>query len=352
MIFGISVIVIFGFWLKKLTKKYEDLTIGEILSMVIVHESETVFMFVTIFINLSEAILAASITPTGETPPNPLSRFLSHTLISSGAIAAGIALFRTVSGIFKPDMSAGQRVVKAVLALTLTIAALGIPYLNMRIIANGLHESLQLQLFVISINPFISTDTLIKTYIYYHLPATYDPWDGMSYVMCTTVSLTGVHLLMVLIEGLHVLDSSNVTRTKIVFGDRKKESVNKKEAKKENKEENDYEEKGEKRHNAKIETNIELCLKFLNYSGDKLNNIKNTALGKLTQIDNTRTRAQLASRLANIVTEIATIKSIGSADEKKKRKEKIEHNIIELFKGNPRETDGNKVGFGIDVKKN
>ena len=97
MIFGISVIVIFGFWLKKLTKKYEDLTIGEILSMVIVHESETVFMFVTIFINLSEAILAASITPTGETPPNPLSRFLSHTLISSGAIAAGIALFRTVS---------------------------------------------------------------------------------------------------------------------------------------------------------------------------------------------------------------------------------------------------------------
>lgn len=347
-------------WFWRLKKKYPKMPLGEILSMVFVKDSETIFIISCILINFSEAVMAASIHPVGETPPNPIARFLSHGLISFVAISAGVTLIRDMAKIFVKKIGATQIIARTLKVLLVTTAALGLPVVNMYLISNGLHESVPLSLFMASWNPFISDTELAKALIMYDLPPNYSFWDGLSYVMSTTVCLTGAHMLLVGIEGFNNMDSTNKVRYNKMFegipDEEEKEGEKDKDKGEKDKGDKDKGDKdimdAEKRLIEKVKDNLSFLLRRVGYSGEGLTQNRDTAAGKLDKMV-LQEQAKMAERLAILVNAAKTLDNQTDLkdDEKKKKKKEIEDKIRSLFGNSPKETDLDKRGFGITLKK-
>lgn len=357
---GLGTLAGVGVWLYFLKKKYPKMTIGEILSMIFVRENETVFIVATILINFAEALMAASIHPVGQTPPNPLARFLVHSIISFVAISAGITLIRDVAKIFVKGIGKAQVTARIIKVLLVLMAALGIPILNMYIIANGLKESIPVELFLASVNPFVSKAELAGAVLYYSLPPNYSFWGGLSYIMCATVSVTGVHMLLVLIEGFNNMDTTNQLRYDRMFegveGEKAKDGKDgKKEGEKGDKKGEKKEEPlmdGEERHISQIKDNLLFLLRRVNYTGSGLDNLKTTTAGKLDKMP-LADQAKMAERIAKLVNEGKTIdsKAYKNDEDKKREKKDLDLKIRALFEGSPKETDIDKRGFGTTLKK-
>jgi hypothetical protein len=357
--FGLLAIAALVFWMWRLRKKYPKMPMGEILSMVFVKDSETIFIFSCILINFSEAVMAASIHPAGETPPNPLARILSHGLISFVAISAGVTLIRDMAKIFVKKIGTSQVVARLFKVILVTTAAIGLPIVNMYLIANGLNESIALSLFMASWNPFVSDAQLAQVLTFYNLPPNYSYWDGLSYVMSTTVALTGAHMLLVGIEGFNNMDSTNKVRFNKMFegleddnekGEKDDKGKDKGDKGKDDKEKDIME--AEKRLLEKVKDNLSYLLRRVGYSGEGLTQNRDTAAGKLDKMV-LQEQAKMAERIAQLVNASKTLDSQTDLkdEEKKKKKKEIEDKIRSLFGNSPKEADLEKRGFGITLKK-
>ncbi len=356
IILGLLAVAGLGLWLWSLKRKYPKMPLGEILSMVFVKDSETIFVISTILINFSEAVMAASIHPVGETPPNPLARILSHTLISFVAISAGVTLIRDMAKIFVKNIDGAQRTGRVFKVVLVLAAALGLPIVNMYIIANGLHESVPLGLFMASWNPFVSSEELAVAVAYYGLPPNYAFWDGLSYVMCTTVALTGTHMLLVGIEGFNNMDSTNKVRYDAMFQGIDHEPEKKDDKKRDDKKggekpKDDDVMPAEERMIEKVSDNVVFLLKRVGYSGEQLEHIRVTATGKIDKMG-LSDQGKMSERLAQLVNSARTIDTQQLKDEDKKAKKKeLEAKIRSIFGDSPKLPDINKRGLGITLKK-
>lgn len=359
IIFGLATLAGLGIWLYLLKRKYPSLNLGEILSSVFSREHETVFVLTLLLINVTEAIMAASIHPSGQTPPNPLARFLSHMGIQLIAIAAGTSMWRELAKAFEPKISKAARTARFLKGAAITYAAIKIPFINLDIIANGLHEDVVLSLYQAGLNPFIGHSTLVQAYQYYGYPENYSPWGGMSYVMCTSTALTHIHMMLIGIEGLSLLDPTSETRQKLLknlpLKEEKKEE--KKDEKKEDKDKKkDKVEKedlmnAEKRNLEKVPDNLAFLLKRVGYSGDQLDKFVKQASEKLDKMP-PQEGSKMSERLSNLVNECNTLtKSNLSGDEKKKKNNEIKDKIHKIFAASPNATEIKDRGFGMTLKK-
>ena len=131
----ITALLIWG--LIALKKKNSDKNLGELINFIFLREKVTFNVVGMIFINVAEAFMAASISPPGEMPINPVARFLGHLVVALVGISLALSSMAALSKVKVAKEGKGGLVVKAMFTLGL---ALFVPYLNALLIASGLRE--------------------------------------------------------------------------------------------------------------------------------------------------------------------------------------------------------------------
>lgn len=203
MIIG-SVLLIALFWFsRKALEKNPNMTFGDVINKIFVREKVSIFLIALGIINLTEGIMAASITPLGEVPVNPLARVLSHLMISIVSIVFGINTSIIAHKIFKPK--AEKRALGFALFLGYLLASILLPYANLALIANGLKQTAFLNYFILGLNPF---NNMAEYYYSLGLGYAYSPWDNMQYVLAVSITLTGVHYFLTFLDGMHTVYDS------------------------------------------------------------------------------------------------------------------------------------------------
>ncbi len=360
-ILGLLTIGIIGYWLYRIDKAHPNMKLGEILAAKGVDNNETVFAIVIAGIFLSEAIFAATIHPKDEQQLSPVARFMAHFLISVAGTVASITAVRDIVAIFLPNISATRRFTSTVVALSVLLLSLIVPIINAMLIAGGLDEDVNLQLFLI--DWFNSDEVYKKACLYYGLTENYSSWGGMSYAMQATCAATAVHFSLTWIEGWRNINSP--TRLRLLI---ERISAEEEEAAKilkdKAKPKADPEKKkpkadsepmaAQERHVEKIKDNLTFVLKRIGYSDETLTKQVNSAAARLDSIKESSAKFSMATRLASIVLESKTHDSRNWDDdgEKATNRKKIEKSIYAYFEGPIKEEDPDKKGLGITLKKN
>lgn len=187
MMLGLLMILAIGFWIFSLYKKNPEMTLGEILNKIFLRQKISVFVLTLIFINIAEAIWAASITPVGEIQINPLARIMTHGSVSLVAITCGIYL---PSAIRTMLMVKGKEFAQMfVVFIGVFIGAMGLPYLNALLISGGLKETHHLAK--------ILNGNFTVGFMH------------MSYAMQATVVALIAHYFFVMLDGIMILVSGD-----------------------------------------------------------------------------------------------------------------------------------------------
>ena len=107
----------------------------------------------------------------------------------------------------------------------------------------------------------------------------------------------------------------------------------------------------EKRLLEKVKDNLSFLLRRVGYSGESLNQNRDTATGKLDKMV-LQEQAKMAERISQLVNAARTRDAQTNLkdDEKKKQKKELETKIRELFGNSPKDPNLDKRGFGITLK--
>lgn len=346
LILGSVAIVGFGLWAWYLTKKHNK-PIGEILATLAVKGSESYFVVFVILIFVMEALVAATLTPPGENAPNPLARWGSHMLISMGGAIASVTFTRDVAAIFEKGIDGVDRFVRFCIVFIVFGLAFGIPIGNIMLIAAGAGEDLQLQLYSYANNPFVSNEEWQQALSFYELPHNYSAWGGMSYILKTTVILTGIHVTVSILEALRNMSSKE--RRGMIFGT--KEQEKEREKKEEDKKDEKKDDKKEDKKEEPLEVNLKHLLRRMGYDEkDELDKMIKLASTKLYSIKDRDLQAHMAIRLGKLVNESRDIDDISDDNKKQREKGALRKRIREFFSNSPKESDKNEMGLGISLK--
>lgn len=343
--------------------------LGEALSYEGVDNNETIFIIIIFGIFLSEAILAASLTPQGEQQASPIGRLIAHMLISFGGTIASITAVRDITSCFIPGLGIVQRTVNIFISFVLMTIAIMIPIWNMELIASGLGADIQLQLFFY--DKLYSDETMVKAREFYGLTPNYDAWAQLPYLLKATVVGTYVHYSFTLLEGLRNIGSP--VRFRMLVGRLQKEHAKAEEMLKKSKEEakkDDTKKKddkkddkrtdnnapyvpmeAEKRQGDAAEANLEYLLKRLRLTGDDLTRTVKNAYAAYIKITPEQGRYAVAANIAGLVNDCKTTDGISDSAEKATKKKELEEKIRTFFKASPKEDDFQKRGLGMTIKK-
>lgn len=365
---GLATILAFMVWAWYITRR-EKKPFGEIISVMLVHHRESLFIGVVLVIYLAEAMLAASVHPANQTLPNPLARFISHFAISITGMAASVSFVRECAAVFEPKIDAGSIAARSVVAIISLILAWTIPVLNATLIAAGLGEDLKFSLFMADYFFFwISQEEFQRMVTYYGGALDYRSWAGMSYVLKTTIGLTGVHMFITIQEGFQNL--SDKVRRQWLFTNpymteedrkaaiKKAEDDKKREERKENKD-GASATSGENRKLNEAEENIKYILKRFNYDGDDLTRVFKEATKALWETIQNRSQVDaltVSTKISELVNKFKELdKRTDITDgERERQNNELLHRTRTLFEKSPK-PDSKKVedvGLGIQLKGN
>lgn len=353
LILGLMVLTIIGYGMYRLQKKNPNMKLGELLATQAVDDFETITMGGVIAAFLFSAVLAATLQPPGEAPPNVLARLGVHTTISFIGAACTLTAVRDAVTPFKKDIDGLQRFFSSLVFLFVFTVSMGVPVLNLILIAAGLDEDIRIQLFLI--DWLRSEETFQYALASYGLSKDYNTWNGMSYLLKSEVGITVLHYLLTLIEAFrNVADPERrkvLLERKSSFGianENDKSSKDKNEKSKEKDDKSDAME-GEKRSVAAAKDNIKYLLIRFKYESDALNNQIKNAWTRLDEMDDSF-KFKMAARLGNIVTKFKTYDS--SPNKNKDDERKLLKLAREFFEGKLSETNPDKKGLGLTIKGN
>lgn len=207
IILGLAILLGAIWWGKSLVKKNPDVTFGDIVNAMFYREKVTIFLITLGCINFAEALFAASITPKGEIPVNPLARIVSHMIIAIVAITCGLMLPTIFKQVFaKENKRRGAAISILVLAVFGTFA---LPYMNLILIASGLKQIPIINLYMYSLNPFNSMPAYYKSI---GLSPVFSPLQALEYPMVVTVFMTFSHYFVVLLDGMFIIYNEKIDK--------------------------------------------------------------------------------------------------------------------------------------------
>jgi hypothetical protein len=200
------------------------------INEVLLKDHAILVLVVLVFVNIAEAIYAASIPDTG-IYINGISRFFTHFSIAFVAILMMLELPRTFmdtisNSAFLLDDKKVLKVeywalffIQLPMTIAVAVAAFGIPILNYFTIASGLH-----QLDIARYAVYESLDALIffidfglpKYYVSEGLPLDYNPFNEMLYPLFAAYVMMLSHMLFSSYDGLYALKRK---LTRITLGD-------------------------------------------------------------------------------------------------------------------------------------
>lgn len=233
---ALGLLVAFAGWAIYLTYyKHKGMEFGKIMSMYMLKYPMSIFFLALILINMAEAGWSASITPKDETMINPVTRFLGHNINAFLSIVAGLVFVKELSRFLKaflPPYPTGngmqvfggivRRIVLRFFIFTTTgIFALYGPIANLYLIANGVGESIQLQLFLVDWLPWHSSNEYLRLLLKYGYTMDYDSWDALSYGMAASIVMTASHIGLVWWEAIKNWDDVDTDGKHSQFNDPK-----------------------------------------------------------------------------------------------------------------------------------
>lgn len=121
----------------RLGKSNPDKRLGDLINFVFLRDKVTFNVLGMIFVNVAEAFMAASISPPGEIPINPLARFMGHLVVAIVGISLALS---GMAALAKVKLAKDNRFNLWIKAITTVVLALMVPYLNAMLIAAGLKE--------------------------------------------------------------------------------------------------------------------------------------------------------------------------------------------------------------------
>lgn len=350
---SLGFIAMLGGYFYYLKKRYPELTIGETVTMLTVKDSETLFILIIMVLNFAEAMMAASIHPQNQDAPNPIARFLAHTIIQVISAIGGIIIWRDALMLFQPGTLATKivRFFKVCMAFVMLVI---IPIINLFVIANGLLETTQLSLFFKS---FILSDAEIDAIAgSFGLPVPYSSWAALSYIMTASLTVTFVHMIVIGYEGLAVIDPSNAKRREEIIREIKGSKADDKKGDKDKKEDKDKDKKSpedKKQENvAELQSNIDWFLNRIEDPKDKRNAHKTEILGKLDKSEDDL-KFDIARAFASTRKTVEeTEKRQGmSKEDAKHASNKALMALVDRLSAKPSETDVKKRGLGLVLTK-
>lgn len=200
IILGLAILLGAIWWGRSLVKKNPDLTFGDVVNAMFYREKVSIFIITLFIINFAEALFAASITPKGEIPVNPLARIVSHMIIAIVAITCGLMLPAIFKQVFaKENKRRGAAISILILAIFGTFA---LPYMNLTLIASGLKQIPIVTLYMYSLNPF---NSMPAYYTSIGLAPSFSPLQALEYPMVVTIFMTFSHYFVVLLDGMFII---------------------------------------------------------------------------------------------------------------------------------------------------
>lgn len=321
-VIGLAVIVALIGALLWLKKKTPEKTIGEIINFIFLREKISFIVVGTIFINVAEAIFAASIHPEGETAINPTARFVTHLVVSMVSIVLGLSAIAAISRIAKVE---GNKTTAVITAFTFLFGAIALPSFNLILIASGLKELDKLE--------YAFQGHLLESMQY------------MSYAMNASMVLTVTHFVMLFMDSITVASGDAAMDGLSMSGlgfKAKASEIDKKITKKGEEEQS--------KANSSPESNIKFILNAYRLPGAELSKRLESALKKKDSLSNDKLKATLAESVSNLKKEVMDLqasKANKAEDERKEINGKIYKKIYDFWK-QPHTTG---KGFGEELPK-
>ena len=197
---GLAMLLGVIWWSRTLLKKNPDLTFGDIVNNLFLREKVSVFIITCFIINFAEALMAASITPSGEVQVNPLARILSHMVIAIAAITCGLMLPTFFADLFAKENK--KRLATAFIFMMAVFGTIALPYINVLLIANGLKQTQLLNLYILDLNPM---NDMPSYYQSIGLSPMFSPSGAMQYPMITSIYVTFAHYFLVVLDGAFII---------------------------------------------------------------------------------------------------------------------------------------------------
>lgn len=327
IILSLAMVIALIWWASATMKKHPEMTFGDMMNAMLIKQKLSIFIISVILLNISEAIMAASITPLGETPINPLARLLSHSMVALVSILCGLKMPTSFKEIFNSE----KRIAVSVFIFILTVVGtFTLPYINVYLIASGLKQMQLLNLYTLSLNPL---NNMPAYYQSIGLPAQFSPLGAMQYPMVVSVAIYYVHVFLVVLDGAYIIHNKPKPKT-IEVKDGKKSDTDKK---------------------PESEKSQDPIRKLINrYSNNNL--AQDVVDSKIKQAHaihdglNAVNKSKLSSNIASMMNKVEQFdrdSSNLSSDEKKEAKLKLRKEIRDFFAQSTK--DG--AGFGITLPK-
>lgn len=193
--------------------KKKKLELGVLIQHYLAFYSVSITMALVLLIAVTEGGWAGSIVPEGEIPVNPVFRTIGHVTLQLFSVMCAIVFVRDWKTFFKTFLDIRKDwpgVINKILfrfasLFIMGYGALYIPWWNLMLIANGLNEIEQLELYWASMIPYplgYSTAEYMVLLASKGLPRDYNAFQEMSYSMAASTVLYHVHIVLILLEGL------------------------------------------------------------------------------------------------------------------------------------------------------
>ena len=348
---GLAILAGLVGWVAWLKWKNPDITVGEVINILVLKEKVSIFIFGNIIVNLASAIVAASIHPQGEAEINTLARLLVHGSISVAAIVCNIIwpvlvilVSEEISNQRKKDKKKDRSYTKAggliFLTIVLAFGSVGFPLLNLSIIAGGLRE----------------VDKLYCLLNYCQGYGGIYAFQQMTYIMQAEVGAMIAHYFLAAVDALWIAISphsamQDAIRRSVVEGASKSDSSSGKGGGKADKTVEKNKDKKEKKDVENLEGGIIYMLKRRGYKDKSLDEKVELANKKIDSMS-AANRNRVAQAAAKLVSDIKTWddskeKKEASAEKVKEKNELFDKRIYDLFAG----SDASGDGFGFQLKK-
>ena len=363
LIFGALLLASLGFWYYTLQKKNPNLDFGPLIATAMVSKHETFFMLVIFAEYIFAAIIASTVhgTAPDAVEMSPLGRIGMHLIISVVGTIAQFTLARDVAVQFIKQGS-GERIGNLYVLIVITIVAFFVPYANLMLIASSNGESLAFDMWIYSMNPFVSESAMQAKFITLGFPPNYRPWQNLSNAMhVTIVSSFLVHYLLTTIEAARTMSSPQ--RRKIlmdrVLAEQKLPEEEKKKtpgaiAKTPDGIATKSPMRGEEQTVTQIIPNASFLLKRLGYSDNtKIGHLANDIQKKIIAAGE-KDSINLSYRMAQLVARARTIDASADTD-KKAQKDQLLKDIRNFIGGEDKDDKGialhvDKRGLKITIK--
>ena len=344
---GLGTLVGTFFFFRWQMKKHPTLKLGTIIKIIYIAENrESVFLFLAAMANFFEAMVSASIHPIGQAPINSFARFGAHGLVAAAAITCAIYFGQFVRAWFYSFTTFRKEPFKFFVRLIMVVASfigmVGAPIVNLFIVANGTGEVDNCMYLIYEI--FYSDRYMAAYYQFYGMPADYNPFARMSYVMPASGGMTAFHYLMMVLDSGAALDrdaseqwntTGDLTNIHTKITNRSKEQI--------------------KKDKENFSSSIKMLLMRYGYKKDALDKTARNANKALDKMDEDTEKIRISGMAAKLCRDIRnwdsntkpSLESNDKTDDIDKKQEEFKEQIRKLFAGAIR----GGHGLGMTLKK-